>query len=80
MNEITYNIFTIENRPNSFLMFRNVKTVPTHFLAANGSWIALPWGQEEMEQMLEYVLEEGELPEWDAGAMSVEESSDGQPE
>jgi len=29
MNEITYNIFTIENRPNSFLMFRNVKTGQT---------------------------------------------------
>ena len=64
MNETSYDVFSVEERPGKFLMLRNVDGIPTHHLDAYGQWIGLPWDRETAQTTLEYFLNEGELPQW----------------
>jgi hypothetical protein len=60
-------MITDEN-PEQFLLIRNVGDYATHWLGADGMWVAWPEEEDDLAQMFEDFATPGVLPKFDVAA------------
>lgn len=65
---INFVLMITEENPEQFLLIRNVNDYATHWLGADGMWVAWPEDDDDLAQMFEDFAVPGTLPKFDLEA------------
>lgn len=65
---VTFVMMLMDEHPDRFLLVRNVNEYSTHYLGADGMWVAWPEDDDDLAETFEFLKDNPtHLPQFDLG-------------
>lgn len=60
--EVTFSQFMFSDKPEKFMLFRNVGDYTTHWMTPNGAWVPVPDDDEQAGKLIQFLADSDDLP------------------